>query len=638
MKNQNTSLSTRSWITSCSLFLTTVILISYAQSVGNNFDQQQLYVAILVLPELFFLLGVIILQKFIEPKVLITILTIYEVVLLFLFSFVSMSFETYNADSMLFIYGYHMVYNKYIYSMMISGAPAIMYLTLLERIKEFKELKVSTPAIISRTFQDAFWIVGLSIVSIVLANYLSLGLSHAFLGTVLGISLLKDKVSQNQRPDNPYTTQNRESEPLLINVQEHSKGKNTFLAIIMTFVFLILSSAWKIDHIKYIKVMDGLESVIIPWYLLLNERLIIAESLTSMILFEIVLLALMAGFKKIGDKAGRSVNLECILALVTTGLIAAMWFPIFIDFSILGIRPQTLLSPWIILLCTCWIVVFAIRRTRASPGIIGAAMMATLFSMWIGVFLDGGEIEYTELILTGFALIIAVFTFILYFLVTPRVLEHRRFFTRGEKFGAVNRKPSAKIRKKLGIGLLKKSQEAPRWVAPVLIAAIIAVPVGQTFYFSTSPSNFQVLANVDNYAIFYLADPMTRVDKYYRPNFGLSSYSNPNNTIQIHAAKNEYESVQVVMLPTGRKHFSIYDISFSGFARVGNPSDTINSSNFKAYRVHYVEELDNIIADRLGFLTICSCGWNECASLVHVPRSIKCDRRGLHGKNHPHHG
>ena len=135
MNVNNKKISTRSWIASCSVLLTTVILINYAQPVGNNFDQQQLYIGFLILPGLLFLLGAILLQRFINSKLLISILVIYEVFMLFLFSIVSMSFETYNADSLLYIYGYHMVYNRYIYAMMISGAPAIMYLALISREK-----------------------------------------------------------------------------------------------------------------------------------------------------------------------------------------------------------------------------------------------------------------------------------------------------------------------------------------------------------------------------------------------------------------------------------------------------------------------------------------------------------------------
>ncbi len=119
---------------------------------------------------------------------------------------------------------------------------------------------------------------------------------------------------------------------------------------------------------------------------------------------------------------------------------------------------------------------------------------------------------------------------------------------------------------------------------------------------ATSSSNFQILANIDNYCLFYLADPTTRINQNYKPNFGLSSYKNTNNTIQLNMAKNEYESIQIVMLPINQQHMSIYDISFSGFANETHPNQisiTANQTTFKSYIVGYVDPLGNIVPDIL---------------------------------------
>ncbi|MFX0102931.1 MAG: hypothetical protein ACFFCS_25405, partial [Candidatus Hodarchaeota archaeon] len=144
MNQTNVKISTRAWIVSCALFLVTVILFSHAAPVGNNFDQERYFTLYLVLPELLVLLAVIFLQRFVDRKILIAILAIFQVVVLFLFSFVSLSFEIYNADNLIFIFSYMMIYHKYLYSAMITAIPSLMYLSLLGRIEQFKKVGLST--------------------------------------------------------------------------------------------------------------------------------------------------------------------------------------------------------------------------------------------------------------------------------------------------------------------------------------------------------------------------------------------------------------------------------------------------------------------------------------------------------------
>ncbi|MFX0103388.1 MAG: hypothetical protein ACFFCS_27755, partial [Candidatus Hodarchaeota archaeon] len=467
---------------------------------------------------------------------------------------------------------------------------------------------LSTKNIIRGTFQDAAWMVGLAIISLILADYYSLGISHAILGSILGISFVKDSnrvdiTDENLKQQGDERTSNLETREMPeIDVQSHSKGKNMLFIIIATMVFLIASYTWDMDYIRYMVV----DSELVPWYLLINERTIIDESLMSLILFEISLIIAIAGIKHIGRRIRKSNNIEFIFIAIALGMMAGLWLLINVDSMLLGIRAQALFTPWIIILSACWIMVFALRRNRESPGLLGGTFLVILFGTWLGVILSGSEIDYTEYIMTGLLVAALVLVLVTYLHVTPHILEERHLVSRrgeGIKYKGNAKSPKkqrkTKQYKKLGKSLVERSRSIPAVAPWIIIAAVIAVPICQVSYFATSPSNFQILANVDNYSIFYLVDPMTRVDKHYKPNFGLSDYSNVNNTIQIYAARNEYEPVQVVMMPTGRKHFSIYDIIFSGFTHDENGSDIINASNFKAYRVQYIEELSNLLPDRL---------------------------------------
>ncbi|MHA1898255.1 MAG: glycoside hydrolase domain-containing protein, partial [Promethearchaeota archaeon] len=107
-----------------------------------------------------------------------------------------------------------------------------------------------------------------------------------------------------------------------------------------------------------------------------------------------------------------------------------------------------------------------------------------------------------------------------------------------------------------------------------------------------------VVANVDNNCIFYLANDLSRVDKNFIPNYGHYGPSTVNNTVDLYAAKNEYEPLQIVMRLLNIMHFSLYDIEFSGFTHV-NTGDVIGPENLEMYFVEYDEALAGKVPDKL---------------------------------------
>ena len=167
--------------------------------------------------------------------------------------------------------------------------------------------------------------------------------------------------------------------------------------------------------------------------------------------------------------------------------------------------------------------------------------------------------------------------------------ENAKEFHKNQGTKSVSRNPFTK---------LAHSPKLNRGITALSLIAILCltfIPVAVVNYRN---DGYQLLANVDDQAIFYRR-PNIRVSQDYKPQFGMSMYKNPKGEFAISAARNEYEAVQIVMRPLYQKSFSVYSITFSGFTHVNDPAIGIDSSNFAAYTVEYVPQLSYIVADRL---------------------------------------
>jgi hypothetical protein len=109
-----------------------------------------------------------------------------------------------------------------------------------------------------------------------------------------------------------------------------------------------------------------------------------------------------------------------------------------------------------------------------------------------------------------------------------------------------------------------------------------------------------VLANVDDNCLFYLANPSNRVDQHYFPGSVPGIQFNVNNQIPLKMARNEYESIQIVMRPINQLHFSLYSVIFTGFDQIGGLGFiSATDAKFQPYILEYVEALSDVVADRL---------------------------------------
>nr|MDO8083342.1 hypothetical protein [Candidatus Sigynarchaeum springense] len=573
------------WAASIAAFVVVITMFISADTVGNNFDQDRYYTAKFAIPALLMLLGIIILQRWVSKRVLLTIILSFEVVALFLYGGIALTFATWNGDNVIFIASYVEVYYGYILGAVIAGLFPLIYLASLQRVAELKRVHATGEMLIT-IMRDVAFAVAMAIGVLLIATRVTLGISHLVLGSIVGVAYVGDFLREGR--DEGTAGSSAREEPVgmrdhTATMQSSSKAKNAFVVIIVVLFTLGAGFLWPNNFIK-----AGED----PIFYQVNPRVMLGENLMALVVFEIGLLLGLTLFKPLVQRLNKVEDFERLAGTASATILAAIWALLLLGWPVLPISITTALTPWGLLFLWAWISAFAARRQRASPGLLGALFLAVGGGTWLGLLVstDPG-IDGILYIVTGLLAIIFLFQILIYAVINPRFVNGRQDpdvqASEGRRASHVQAGVLASIKK----------QRIP--VAVIAMALLIVPPAFMIGEAAASPSNFQLLANVNNDCIFYLADPMTRIDRTYMPNFGLSAYDRPNNNISIWAAKGEYEPVQVVMRPLNVPHYSIYDISFSNLYHTASPATFIDKSNFVAFRNEYVEGLSNIVPDML---------------------------------------
>ncbi|MHA1338534.1 MAG: glycoside hydrolase domain-containing protein [Promethearchaeota archaeon] len=667
------------------LFISNYLLFENSVPLSNYFDTSRYYLFLMVLPGVLMILITIIMQRILSIEFLFKIYLFMEIVSLFILGYRTLMFQTFNADNLMYISGYIMIYERILYWFMLSFNGPLLYLISLNKIYELKDLihnqisdfdedtqispKLKSrniiqwlPNLIFKLFLDNLIIAAIfTFILILISVFWSLGIFYILLGLLLEISLLiskkekiihKTRLNQKIDQENPRNTNNtqfdanenkfsRKSALIQKYLESSSRFKNFLLSLISFLFITTISYLLPIDYIFFYENKFN--------YFARDSHRSIYYSIQALLIFILIAASIRYIYIKLMNKKITKFSNEEILnpsnseatsankveknrtatfgnktrTTLIFGLIAVLLALGLLGTMMLGISPfETRLSliilPWAFISYFVWIEAKIIKRKVESPGLWGAILILSILGLFAGTLLGiEADSDYSYIIWIAVLLLSIVLIVFSEFVVNSKlkIATTSMESNRGDKKSNKTRKvkqnnqlskvatlmPLKEISQKFS-NILNLNEVKNKSLKSFIVLALVCIPCFLIYVPSQSPSNFQILANVDNYCIFYFADPMSRIDQNYKPNFGLSSYKNINNTIEISAAKNEYESIQIVMLPINQNHMSIYEVSFSGFAHESNKTKIAipsNSSTFFAYNVRYIDALGNIIADML---------------------------------------
>ncbi|HME53314.1 MAG TPA: hypothetical protein VKM55_13915 [Candidatus Lokiarchaeia archaeon] len=570
------------WAAVTAAFVTIVMIFISTDPIGNNFDQDRYYTLDFIFPAVIVLLAVIILQHWISTRALISAFMIFEIVVLFFYGGIALAFATWNGDNVIYIAAYMEVYYGYILDALIAGILPLLYLASLQRVSALKQIHATGDFMLA-ILRDVAWAVGLALAILLLAEHVALGIAFLVLGAAMGVSAVIDVVGMPRTPEIPSSNGPEAPYIAATAMQSSSKVKNVFLAGIVTFFAIGAGFLWPDNFIKPLSH---------PIFYPVNPRLILDWNVTALIVLEVGVLLGLTMFKGALQRLDKIHDGEKLFGVATIATLALTWGLMLLGQPILPISVTVALIPWSIVFLWAWLASIAARRRRESPGLFGTLFIGLGLGMWTGLVLSSDPgIDGILYLITGVLGLLFILIILIIAVINPRFVNGRDDPPR--KRDPVSRESSME---RAMIAGFKKHHAAFAIVALVLLAVPPAFLVNTA---ATSSSNFQLLANVNNDCIFFLADSTTRIDQNYAPNFGASTYSNPNNTIAINMAKNEYQDVQIVIHPLYVKHYSLYDVSFTGFNLTTSPGISIRKTNFQVFRDEYVEALSNIVPDML---------------------------------------
>ncbi|MHA1684143.1 MAG: hypothetical protein ACTSUE_24600 [Promethearchaeota archaeon] len=575
------------WMVSIAIFISFVIFLHNCYPVGNNFDQERYFVARLFIPSILVLLGVIIIQRFIDAGFLLRVIGSYQVVVYCIFGFISLQFEVFNGDNLIFITSYMMVYHDVLYTLTVLGIPSLLYLSTLVQISNVKQNGENLTLLyrwIIKQLIAGFGLAGF----ILLAGVLSYGFSSFIIASAIGVAMAVAG-TRKEIPAAPAPAVGNGSREHVEHVDSHSssKMKNTLVSIMVLLIGFIASFSWAIDFIRYTYIGGG-EYVLM--FFELNSTQVLNEALIAILVFCIVAVVVMGWLNVLTSRISFKKYPEMIFATITLVLIGVQWLLLLLGRKVLPVRASSLLLPWMLVFLSFWMFTYVYKRKKHSAGLTGALVLCFSFGTLVGMMIGTEPDHGYSIILVGALVLLGILGSLTYGIIHWKFMDVRK---------ARKTTPYRAPRKRITFLTGKTTMERVKNIKVASLLACIVVPCAIASAVGMAGSNqYQILANSENNAIFYLADPMTRIDRDYIPNFGLSQFKDVNDTFDISMARNEYESVQIVMRPINQNYFAIYDIAFNGFTHVSEPS-FINDSNLWIYINEYTESQSEILPDRL---------------------------------------
>ncbi len=302
-----------------------------------------------------------------------------------------------------------------------------------------------------------------------------------------------------------------------------------------------------------------------------------------------------------------------LIALIGALIVYTLWFMAGINFW--ELRAGNIFVPLIETILFLWLGIFCARQSASCKSLLAFAFILGVFSLWTGIVL-GANADYETYVWTYFEIGLGIiFVFLILGVLIPETRKAKLFKENVENNSEVMSSSDA-------IAEQEKEQERSSnesgridqnvhykhsWVTnhkiirtanAVVLCGLILTSFGIVYTaVNQSITNFHVLANIQNCCIFYQADQFNRVDQNFIPGFGTQVNYIVDNNISLEMARNEYNSVQIVMLPINQKYFSLYDIEFSGFFnQTGDLAITSDATQFQAYNNEYVDSIGDLIS------------------------------------------
>ncbi|MHA1732117.1 MAG: glycoside hydrolase domain-containing protein [Promethearchaeota archaeon] len=582
------------WVLSLGIVVFNFLLFFNSQPVSNNFDLCKYFVFYLILPPAGLLLLITALQRFVNPRVLTRFFAWAGTLSILALGLLALGFESYNGDDVMYITAYLAVYHPVTYDASLSTSVVLLYLTSLGQVRGSRVRDTPLQTTLLGVYKGVIYAFGLSFALLLVAQRVGLGVSLLAQGILLGLVGVH---ALDARVELKYSLESRDAPGKgawkRTRTQPSSRAKNALVVLLLTLTSLLAGYLFPINFVRY--AWYGGEGGVTMYYEL-NKKQAMDEMMLGLAVFVVVAVLAFGLVKRwLGKLAGKK-DPEGGLSGVTFGLLALLWGLLNLGGLYLPVRYSSLVVPWvfagILLLLATWFS----RRDRESPGLLGAVSVALCVGTWGGLALGAEpDSSYAGWLITAILGVVILLAVLVYGVLDPRFLHHGPHSGTLERGNPRWRAGSLEVGASRDVGReVKVSLASALVITALVLVPVFAIPV------AVSRSEFQLLANVDNNCLFYRADSTTRVGRDYRPSFGLGILANPNNKVQISAARNEYESFQVVMLPINKRTFSIYDISFSGFVHdVDGSVIESNDDNFKAYIVQYVDELSGIVPDKL---------------------------------------
>lgn len=597
------------WPVALALLGTMFLLFYNSQPVSNYFDFIPYFVFYLILPALATVLACVALQRLVPVRLLRRGVTLVEVVLLGVFAAVSLAFEAYNADPLMYVSAALMVYNPCLYCAVLAGAAALFYCHWISVQAQFHAETWTPPAVSAWTSKNMAFAALVTLGAVLVADF-SHGLCFLFFAGIVGAgAVLHPPLQLTTRVTWNANTSSRGPRTPSWRRSPSPAAKNVLLGLALLVGALLVGFLWPISFVRYAEYAGESGATM---YYELDKRQVIPDVVTGLVVFLIAWGILAPLVRRAGERFARGQNPERAWAAVTLVLGLGTWGLMNTGVAPLPVpvvRWISITLPWILLAGAQWVHHLVMQRRPArAPGLLGAILVLVALGGWGGICLGAEpDPDYAGWLLTSLGVVVLGLVMLAYGVVEPRAARNRVTVATP----AASPAPSTVHLQSLSRAS-RASRDQSRLAPPdpgrrvratflraVGLTGLVLIPLfALPGAVQASHASFQVLANVENQCLFFLADSTTRVDHEYLPGFSACAHARPDPHFALSAARGEAESVQVVMRPVHQVHFSIYDVSFSGFTHLA-ANATIAPDACQVYRATYVEALGEIIPDRL---------------------------------------
>ncbi|MHA1370078.1 MAG: hypothetical protein ACTSRA_10235, partial [Promethearchaeota archaeon] len=435
------------WISSSALFIVFVFMLLVSLPTNNNYSDDapyyRYYLLILIAPALISLLATIIVQVFVNYRYILWIWLGYELIVLLIFAYIVLDFESSNPENIIFKFGAFVIFQPEIYSAILAGMFPVEYLSILELLYHFRtgNNEIVKTGLGKQVIQSASWILlkdllvlfTLLLGSVLIILHVSFGLCILVNVIALGVSalirrkspsslvkstLLPGSVSPSTSRDSGGTTMTSERSkqgtrdlegPEQANPKQEQQDENsvsmqrtkkkynvkTFFGDFLYFIsisVIILGFSFY-SGVQWIGFGTYEEKAGQTIYYLINPRLmpsyILEISLVSVLIMLVILIVLTFIKNRIGSSLKKKFGIldEKKIILISCPAIYILWLLYRVGNYFTVVFTGSVIFPCVTIIVVLLVSAYAIRRDRGPGGFIGILVLCGAFLMNAGVAL-----------------------------------------------------------------------------------------------------------------------------------------------------------------------------------------------------------------------------------------------------------